>query len=42
MPSKILMSLASLAAVAQVLTGLVMWQKRRAAATRVRALSETR
>jgi uncharacterized iron-regulated membrane protein len=42
MPSKILMSLASLAAAAQVLTGLVMWQKRRSAATRVRALSETR
>jgi uncharacterized iron-regulated membrane protein len=28
-PSKILMSLASLAAVAQVITGLTMWWKRK-------------
>ena len=36
-PSKLLMSLASLAAVAQVATGLVMWSKRRSAARRVKA-----
>ena len=35
-PTKVLMSLASLAAVAQVATGLVMWSKRRSAARRVR------
>jgi uncharacterized iron-regulated membrane protein len=37
LPSKILMSLASLAAVLQVVTGLVMWRKRRTAVARVRA-----
>ena len=36
-PTKVLMSLASLAAVLQVVTGLVMWRKRSAAAARVRA-----
>ena len=34
MPTKILMSLASFAAVAQVITGLVMWWKRPVAASR--------